>query len=148
MDGSLGVLNKSLGLTGTYCQPCSERNVETTKFRTSVARQTCSIPEHAYRHSPRSRNRLQTIPSFAELILLEIVQIAGHLVPLDLLHLARSACVFRNILMSKQSRPLWRAAWKNVDAPECPDDLSDPQYTVLLFEKGFCLVSIWCVDQY
>ena len=47
--------------------------------------------------------------------------------------------------MSKQSRPVWRAALANTDGeapPECPPDLSEPYYVALLFDKGNCMVRL------
>ena len=70
-----------------------------------------------------------------------IAQIAAHLTPLDLLHLARSTKAFNRLLMSRESKPIWRAARNSVrDLPDCPPDLSEPEYARLLFETE-CHVS-------
>ncbi|KAI5123144.1 hypothetical protein M0805_000847 [Coniferiporia weirii] len=63
-------------------------------------------------------------------------EIAGHLSPLDLLHLARSTQGLRDMLMSKSARPIWRAALKVLGIPECPSDISEPQLVSLMFEKS------------
>lgn len=61
-------------------------------------------------------------------------QMAGHLDPLDLLHLSRTCRRIRDLLMSKRSAPIWRAARDNLSLPSCPTDLNEPQYAKLLFD--------------
>ena len=68
-----------------------------------------------------------------------LLQVASHLHPRDILHLARATKHFNGMLMSKDSRPVWRAAFQNVDAPECPNDLSEPLYAALLYDRT-CMV--------
>ncbi|KAJ4471887.1 hypothetical protein C8J55DRAFT_155516 [Lentinula edodes] len=64
-----------------------------------------------------------------------IIEIFGHLDPGDLLHLARTSRDLRDILMSKSSEGIWRAARRNVEGlPPLPSDLNEPQYAHLLFE--------------
>ncbi|KAJ3920597.1 hypothetical protein F5877DRAFT_77017 [Lentinula edodes] len=64
-----------------------------------------------------------------------IFEIFGHLDPGDLLHLARTSRDLRDILMSKSSEGIWRAARRNVEGlPPLPNDLNEPQYAHLLFE--------------
>ena len=54
--------------------------------------------------------------------------------PIDLLNLARTSTSFHRILMSKQSCVAWRRSLRSVpDLPECPDDMSEPFYTALVF---------------
>ncbi|KAF8512177.1 hypothetical protein JB92DRAFT_2929793 [Gautieria morchelliformis] len=63
-------------------------------------------------------------------------EITAHLEPLDVLRLARSTRDFNSMLMSRSSRPIWRAARAAYpDLPPCPPDLSEPAYARLLFEK-------------
>ena len=64
------------------------------------------------------------------------VQISAYLEPLDVLRLARSTRGLNNMLMSRNSRPIWRTARSYYpDLPDCPPDLSEPQYARLLFER-------------
>ena len=64
-----------------------------------------------------------------------------YLHPMDLLNLARTTKDFRSFLMKKSAAPFWKAARKNVEGlPECPEDLSEPQYVNLLFD-AHCHVS-------
>jgi len=69
-------------------------------------------------------------------------QIFGHLNPLDLLHLARTTKDLRAILMKRSSISIWKHARSHFDdLPECPSDLSEPQYAEFLFGKA-CTVSL------
>ena len=68
-------------------------------------------------------------------------QIASHLEPLDLLHLARSSTILRTIVLSRHNVSVWKAALRNVDnLPACPIDMSEPQYAALVFDRH-CFVS-------
>ncbi len=69
-------------------------------------------------------------------------QIASHLQPLDLLHLARASLELRETLMSRKMRSVWIAARKNLDPPmpDCPEGMSEPAYASLVFEAQ-CIVS-------
>ena len=65
----------------------------------------------------------------------ENTQIFGRLLPLDLLHLARTTRAFRRVLMHKSSIFVWKAARENVSGiPDCPTDLSEPQWANLAFD--------------
>ncbi|KAG8908297.1 hypothetical protein FRB99_007831 [Tulasnella sp. 403] len=64
-------------------------------------------------------------------------EVCGYLKPIDLLHLARSSKRLREILMSKESKPLWCRSRSLLNAlPDCPEDLSEPAYASLMFENG------------
>ncbi|TFK88776.1 hypothetical protein K466DRAFT_56620 [Polyporus arcularius HHB13444] len=64
-------------------------------------------------------------------------EVASHLKPVDLLHLARVSSAFRKMLLSRSSRRIWIAARNNIvpEIPDGPDDLSEPRYARLLFER-------------
>jgi hypothetical protein len=65
-------------------------------------------------------------------------QVVSHLLPIDLLQLARASRYFRSSLLSKTSKHIWVAARRNVPGlPDCPDDIPEPAYAHLLFDK-FC----------
>lgn len=68
-------------------------------------------------------------------------KVAGYLEPQDLLNMARSARSLRNLLMSKDSKRIWRISREASEIPDCPEDLSEPQYADLLFGIG-CYVRI------
>src|SRR5882762_4357344 len=61
-------------------------------------------------------------------------QITAQLEPLDILHLSRVSKHFRLTFASKHSRHIWVAARQNISMPECPSDLTEPQYAALIFE--------------
>ena len=71
---------------------------------------------------------------------LNVVKIVSILHPLDILHLARTSLNIRVLLMSKTSARVWIAARRMLNMPECPPDLSEPQYASLVFER-ICFVS-------
>ncbi|KAG8221221.1 hypothetical protein J3R82DRAFT_1383 [Butyriboletus roseoflavus] len=60
--------------------------------------------------------------------------IAAYIHPLDLLNLARTCKSLRVLLMDKSSAFVWRTARRQVNGlPECPDDLTEPEYANLVF---------------
>jgi hypothetical protein len=66
---------------------------------------------------------------------LKHLKLFQHLLPLDLLHLARTTKAFRSILMHRSSSFVWNAARMNVPGlPECPD-MSEPAFARLAFDK-------------
>ncbi|KAG9094597.1 hypothetical protein FRC06_010659, partial [Ceratobasidium sp. 370] len=63
-------------------------------------------------------------------------EVANHLMPVDLLSLARSNKFFRMMFMSRSSLHIWQMAFKNLPGlPPCPPGLCEPQYASLLFSK-------------
>ncbi|KAI0350232.1 hypothetical protein OH77DRAFT_1431233 [Trametes cingulata] len=64
-------------------------------------------------------------------------EITSHLKPLDILHLSRTSKDLRNLLCSRNSRHIWVAARRNIvpPMPDCPDDVSEPQFARLVFER-------------
>jgi hypothetical protein len=64
-----------------------------------------------------------------------ILQIYGYLHPFDLLCMARFAKVLREFLMRHSSRCIWKKTLAGVDdLPECPSDMSEPEYVHLMFD--------------
>lgn len=70
-----------------------------------------------------------------------------YLEPIDILQLSRTCRKLRDILMSKQSRSIWKVSRASINMPACPDDLSEAQYASLVFEKN-CNVGFWCIKIY
>lgn len=61
-------------------------------------------------------------------------EVFSHVDPLSLLHLARTSKDLREMLMTRRSSSIWRAARRNVEGlPDCPSYLSEPQYANLVF---------------
>src|SRR5882762_4065449 len=70
-----------------------------------------------------------------------LIQIFGHLLPLDILHLARATTDFRRVLLHKSSISVWKSVRANVPGfPECPSSMSEPAYANLAFDQH-CHVS-------
>ncbi|KIM71321.1 hypothetical protein PILCRDRAFT_830419 [Piloderma croceum F 1598] len=66
-----------------------------------------------------------------------LFEITSQLEPLDILQLSRVSKRFRTIFASKGSKHIWVAARKNLPGmPDCPHDLSEPQYASLMFEHN------------
>ncbi|KAI0332368.1 hypothetical protein GY45DRAFT_1299392 [Cubamyces sp. BRFM 1775] len=64
-----------------------------------------------------------------------LIEIFSRLHPRDLLSLARTSKAFRSFLMNRRSTRVWQAARQAVSEriPQCPYELSEPKYAVLLF---------------
>ncbi|KAI9462990.1 hypothetical protein HD554DRAFT_2288156 [Boletus coccyginus] len=60
--------------------------------------------------------------------------IATYIHPIDLLNLARTCKSLRQLLMDKSSTFVWKTARRQVDdLPDCPADLTEPEYANLVF---------------
>ncbi|KAF8810070.1 hypothetical protein BYT27DRAFT_7186928 [Phlegmacium glaucopus] len=85
--------------------------------------------------SKKTRGRRAALNNFIEMPLDILFETFGHLYPSDLLRLARTTKELRHALMSRTSRTIWKNARSNLEGlPDCPGDLSEPQYASLLFE--------------
>ncbi|KIJ66489.1 hypothetical protein HYDPIDRAFT_129407 [Hydnomerulius pinastri MD-312] len=64
-----------------------------------------------------------------------LFEIFGHLMPLDVLRLARTTKQFRRVLMHRSAISVWIAARRNVpDLPDCPPYMSEPKFANLAFD--------------
>ncbi|KAF8838078.1 hypothetical protein BDN67DRAFT_934394 [Paxillus ammoniavirescens] len=80
---------------------------------------------------PRRRGKLEMLP---ELNLDVLFQIFTFLHPMDLLNLTRTTKAFRQLLMQKSSAFAWKTARGQLEGfPDCPSDLSEPEYANLVF---------------
>jgi hypothetical protein len=70
-----------------------------------------------------------------------VVEIFGHLSPADLLSLGRLNKDFRRVLVTRKPWFLWKTALGSCDAPPCPEDMSPPAWSHLLFGGTYCYVS-------
>ncbi|KIM79642.1 hypothetical protein PILCRDRAFT_823182 [Piloderma croceum F 1598] len=81
------------------------------------------------------KGRLGALPDMPLDILFEIF---GHLRPYDILRLAQTTKALRHILMRRSAVSVWKDARSNVEGlPDCPSDLTEPQYARLAFDP-FC----------
>ncbi|KAG8982297.1 hypothetical protein FRB90_006889 [Tulasnella sp. 427] len=99
-----------------------------------------SVPKAAKGKAKRrssGKARATVLDGFMLIPLDIFAEICLELAPLDLLQLGRSTHRLREILMSKDSKAIWKRSRANVpDLPDCPEDLSEPQYASLMFEVG------------
>ncbi|CAA7263614.1 unnamed protein product [Cyclocybe aegerita] len=93
-------------------------------------------------HATTRRKARKTLEEVLDLPLDVVFEIASHLTPVDLLNLARTSLRFRATFMSKTALGVWKRVLERIpDLPECPRDLTHPQYASLIFEK-FCMVRL------
>ncbi|PFH48407.1 hypothetical protein AMATHDRAFT_5842 [Amanita thiersii Skay4041] len=70
-----------------------------------------------------------------------LYEIFGHLGSYDLLKLSRMAKMLRRVLLNPSSVSVWRNARLNTGLPDCPADMTEPQWANLAFSPHchFCL---------
>ncbi|EDR16014.1 uncharacterized protein LACBIDRAFT_291835 [Laccaria bicolor S238N-H82] len=75
--------------------------------------------------------------------------IFGWLHPVDLYHLVQSTKTFRGVILNQTYRGVWKSAFRLYDdLPTCPEDVSEPQWSSLLFGPDTCdLVNIHVVHR-
>ncbi|OJA13349.1 hypothetical protein AZE42_04511 [Rhizopogon vesiculosus] len=79
----------------------------------------------------KQRGRLDLMPTMNLDILFHIL---SFLHPMDLVNLSRTSRNFRNLLLQRSSAAAWKVARLQVDdLPDCPPDMSEPQYANLVF---------------
>ncbi|KAF8549176.1 hypothetical protein OG21DRAFT_1500574 [Imleria badia] len=84
--------------------------------------------------APKKRRRGEQGGRLCRLNLDELYIIFAYIYPMDLLNLARTCKSLRGLLMHRSSAFLWKTALRQVEGlPECPTDLSEPEYTNLVF---------------
>ncbi|KAH8115066.1 hypothetical protein DFH11DRAFT_143810 [Phellopilus nigrolimitatus] len=84
--------------------------------------------------SHNCRRKLRRLAMMMSMPIDVFCEIALYLGPHDLLSMARTSKALRNLLMTKDSKPIWRAAEDSVGLPECPLDLSSPQYASFIYD--------------
>ncbi|KAG8969346.1 hypothetical protein FRC05_001085 [Tulasnella sp. 425] len=63
-------------------------------------------------------------------------EICSYLDPLDLRYLALTNKMFRDALMNKEAKHIWKKALaSDVDLPNCPTDLNEPQFVRLMYSS-------------
>lgn len=86
---------------------------------------------HRAKTKLKRRGRLDLMPTMNLDILFHIL---SFLLPMDLLNLSRTSKDFRNLLLQRSSASAWKTARLQVDdLPDCPQDMSEPQYANLVF---------------
>ncbi|KAF8968302.1 hypothetical protein BDZ97DRAFT_1696676 [Flammula alnicola] len=89
-------------------------------------------------HAKKIRGRRGKLEDLVEMPLDVLFEIFARLKPIDLLNLARTSKDLRAMLMSRSSSSIWKEARTHVipALPECPEDLSEPEYANFLFGKN------------
>ncbi|KAF8310682.1 hypothetical protein DL93DRAFT_1582762 [Clavulina sp. PMI_390] len=84
-------------------------------------------------------------PNLAAMPLQIFHVLAAHLNPRDLLAIGRTSKPLRDLLFRRRAANVWIRCRKQFNfflpnVPDCPEDLSEPEYANLLFDVG-CMVS-------
>ncbi|KAG9221454.1 hypothetical protein CCMSSC00406_0010145 [Pleurotus cornucopiae] len=85
--------------------------------------------------SARRKKNLSLLPTVPFDVLMEVL---ARLRVADIIALSRTSKEFRGLLLSKRSISVWKAALAAEGCLECPADLSEPAYAVLLFGGTNC----------
>ncbi|KAJ7589026.1 hypothetical protein C8J56DRAFT_1163994 [Mycena floridula] len=98
-------------------------------------RKPSPVTTHAPAPAPpvpvRRKGKLSLLPSLPLDILFEVF---SHLLPMDVLNLARTTKELRRVLMRRSALSIWKAALAEVpELPECPADMSLPGWVNLAF---------------
>ncbi|KAJ7104524.1 hypothetical protein B0H15DRAFT_810431 [Mycena belliarum] len=151
--GSAAVQVKPKSLSDKRCQPDEEEGSEElqeerearsdsteyanpTPGKRLVKRQKL---EKATSTTPKKRKGIVNKTCYLTTIPLDVLlEIFVRLEPKDLVLLARTSHAFRGQLLSQSSNNIWRKARENVDGPDCPQDLSEQQWTHLLYGPAQC----------
>ncbi|KAF9260775.1 hypothetical protein L218DRAFT_962097 [Marasmius fiardii PR-910] len=82
--------------------------------------------------SLRRSSKLHMLPSLPLDLLFEIF---GHLLPSDLLQLARTNKDLRNLLLRRSATTTWKTSFSNVTDIPCPADMAYPAWASLLYDR-------------
>ncbi|KAI4294683.1 hypothetical protein K525DRAFT_290413 [Schizophyllum commune Loenen D] len=108
-----------------YAESSTARKVKRAKTSRAVSKATTGT---------RTRRKLSAL---LELPLDVVYEIFSHLHPSHLLNVSRTNKALRAMLMCRNARSVWKASFGNYpDIPPVPDDLNEPQYARLLFDKS------------
>ncbi|KAF7337534.1 F-box domain-containing protein [Mycena sanguinolenta] len=107
------------------------RNATTKKRKLETEPSGSAAPKPRTNRSTK-KGRLAGLLSISLDVVFEIL---GHLHPLDVLRLSRTSKDFRELLMHKSARPIWRSSLNNVEGmPPCPPHMNEVQWTSLAFD--------------
>ncbi|KAB5588619.1 DEAD/DEAH-box helicase [Ceratobasidium theobromae] len=117
----------------------SEYESDIEEVRPPVRKRRCTGKATKAKAQPRKKQVRGVQGRLAGLVSMPIdifTEIASHLLPGDIISLARSNKNFRGLLMNRSSSHIWHSAMKNAKGlPPCPPDLSVPHYLALIFSK-------------
>ncbi|KAF8907417.1 hypothetical protein CPB85DRAFT_1311757 [Mucidula mucida] len=111
--------------------PAPKRKPKPTKSKASG-----SAVQDAPSQWKKVRGKRGILQKIADTPLDVLFEIFSYLDPIDLLRISRTTKDLRQLLMSKSSALIWERARLAIEGlPPKPDDLNDPQYINLLFDK-------------
>ncbi|KAL1738469.1 hypothetical protein HDZ31DRAFT_78340, partial [Schizophyllum fasciatum] len=100
-------------------------------------RKTRRAVSHATTKATATTRSRRKLTALFELPLDIVYEIFSHLHPAHLLAVSRTNKALRGMLMCKNARSVWRKSFLNApDIPPVPEDLNEPQYARLLFDKS------------
>ncbi|KAF5384841.1 hypothetical protein D9615_000908 [Tricholomella constricta] len=68
-----------------------------------------------------------------------ILEIFGHLHPIDIYHIAQTSKSLRNVVLARNSASLWKTCFsRHPEVPSCPPGMSAPRWATLLFGPVIC----------
>ncbi|KAG7100090.1 hypothetical protein E1B28_001871 [Marasmius oreades] len=111
----------------------------TNRTSSSCQTQPSDVKPEPYSEKPKTRvisfkrsAKLHLLPSLPLDLLFEIF---GHLLPSDILQLARTSRDLRNLLLRRSATTIWKTAFLNVADISCPRDISYPAWASLIYDK-------------
>ncbi|KAF8186009.1 hypothetical protein BJ912DRAFT_1043290 [Pholiota molesta] len=133
--GSRELRAKKIRITADNGRDIALRGVQDRKIKRERTEDSVGTSKSASGLARRAagRAKLGLLPSVPLDVLFEIF---SHLAPLDILRLARTTKELRRLLLHRSSTFVWKATLSNVEGlPACPEDLSLPCWTNLIFDR-------------
>ncbi|KAJ3878655.1 hypothetical protein F5051DRAFT_452188 [Lentinula edodes] len=113
--------------------PSKKRKVDSEIDKPKKASSRLKQTESFVARTTQSKAKLSMLPTLNLDILFEIF---SHLLPIDLIHLARTTKDFRRLLMQRNTTTIWKSAFAQIqELPQCPSDMSYPAWAHLAFEQ-------------
>ncbi|KAF8171113.1 hypothetical protein BJ912DRAFT_1066319 [Pholiota molesta] len=123
---------KKIRITAENGRDIALRGVQESKVKRERTEDSVGTSKGARVARRTGRAKLGLLPSVPLDVLFEIF---SHLAPLDLLRLSRTTKELRRLLLNRSSTFVWKAALSTVEGlPACPEDMSLPCWTNLIFD--------------
>ncbi|KAG6916510.1 hypothetical protein DXG01_006511 [Tephrocybe rancida] len=111
-------------------------NCTANRFKELPLQKANNVKPRVLHTNRLTKNQFGKLQGFKELPM----EIGALLEPGDLLALTRVSKFYRSLFLSRKSRSIWTRVLKNVDLPERPPFMNEPQYASLVYDT-FCYVS-------
>ncbi|TFK42216.1 hypothetical protein BDQ12DRAFT_677822 [Crucibulum laeve] len=135
------------GYWDTQDHPFPRRNYLRTECQGSnYYYMTRNIAANVTRRELKKKSKETFLPTYLDVRLFFfnlpfdlVLEVLGHVHPLDLYSLIQTIKSFRNMLLNPRYKSIWREAFASYpDIPACPPDISEPRWCSLLFETVQC----------